>query len=136
MVAKKFEMHTLTNHIRSLCLHLITSRCKDHPRWLYIGGAKTRVFITSTITIQVVKYGSVKVSHTVTASSKVTIAYYVNDIPSKPILVFSFLARPIFTSRSKNSKIGLALSKICSLECAVSTVSLGDRTIYNKITNL
>ena len=23
-------MHTLTNHIRSLCLHLITSRCKDH----------------------------------------------------------------------------------------------------------
>ena len=77
-----------------------------------------------------------KVSHTVTASSKVTIAYYVNDIPSKLILVFSFLARPIFTSRSKNSKIGLTHSKICSLECAVSIVFLGDRAIYKKITNL
>ena len=83
-----------------------------------------------------VKYRSVKVSHTVTASSKVTIAYYVNDIPSKLILVFSFLARPIFTSRSKNSKIGLTPSKICSLECAVSIVFLGDRAIYKKITNL
>ena len=103
---------------------------------MYIGGAKTRVFITPTITIQVVKYGSVKVSHTVTASSKVTIAYYVNDIPSKLILVFSFLARPIFTSRSKNSKIGLTPSKICSLECAVSIVSLGDTALCKKITNL
>ena len=50
--------------------------------------------------------------------------------------MFFFLPRPIFTSRSKNSKIGLAFSKICSLECAVSTVSLGDTPIYNKITNL
>ena len=41
-----------------------------------IGGAKTKVFMTPTITIRVVKYGNVKVSHTVTASSGYNSLFY------------------------------------------------------------